>query len=185
MGDFEKVWACDAYQEEWTVMTAAGRVAGPEQVVDALLAASRALVAIAARSLADQDVEVTLPQYRALVVLASRGPQRVVDISSELGVDPSTGTRLCERLVRKNLARRHRSSTDRRVVRVSLTPTGRALVADVTARRREELFRVVSTMPDPWGVGVTQALHAFAVATGEIPEEQWWMGWKVKDPGSE
>jgi DNA-binding MarR family transcriptional regulator len=148
-----------------------------EQVVDSLLAASRALVAIAARSLADQDVEVTLPQYRALVVLASRGPQRVVDISAELGVDPSTGTRLCDRLVRKGLVRRQRSTSDRRVVRVTLTPAGRKLVDQVTLRRRGELSRVVTAMSGQWPRGVAAALHRFAEATGEIPEEQWWMGW--------
>jgi len=43
--------------------------------VDTVLAASRALVAVAARSLAAAGDEVTLPQYRALVVLAARGPR--------------------------------------------------------------------------------------------------------------
>ena len=46
-------------------------------MVDAVLTASRVLVAIAARSLADAGEEVTLTQYRSLVVLASRGPQGV------------------------------------------------------------------------------------------------------------
>ena len=156
--------------------------ADDDQVVEALLAASRALVAIAARSLADHDVEVTLPQFRALVVLASRGPQRVVDVSGELGVDPSTGTRLCDRLVRKGLVRRQRSTADRRVVRVTLTPAGRSLVDQVSARRREELSRAVAQMPGRWPAGVVEALHAFAAVTGEIPEGQWWMGWQSTDP---
>jgi DNA-binding MarR family transcriptional regulator len=151
------------------------------QVVDALLAASRALVAIAARSVADQDAEVTLPQFRALVVLASRGPQRVMDVSGELGVDPSTGTRLCDRLVRKGLVRRQRSMADRRVVRVALTPAGRSLVDRVTMRRRDELTRIVAAMPDEWSIEVVQSLHAFSAATGEVPEGQWWMGWHVSD----
>ena len=38
--------------------------------------ASRALVGVAARSLAGVGEEVTLPQYRMLVLLCSRGPQR-------------------------------------------------------------------------------------------------------------
>ena len=42
--------------------------------VDAFVAASRALVAVAARSLADLSDDITLPQYRALVVLRTRGP---------------------------------------------------------------------------------------------------------------
>ena len=156
--------------------------AGDQQVVDALRAASRALVASAARSLADSGIEVTLPQYRALVVLASRGPQRVADIAAELGIDPSTGTRLCDRLVRKGLARRHRSTADRRVVRVSLTPSGQQLVDQVTAHRRRELSRVVSTMTQRWREDVTEGLFAFASAAGEIPEEQWWMGWHPQPP---
>jgi DNA-binding MarR family transcriptional regulator len=155
--------------------------AGRDEVVEALLAASRALVAIAARSLAGQDVEVTLPQFRALVVLASRGPQRVVDVSGELGVDPSTGTRLCDRLVRKGLVRRQRSTADRRVVRVTLTPAGRSLVDQVTLWRREEVSNIVAAMQEHWSADVVRALHGFAAATGETPEEQWWMGWQAAD----
>jgi len=45
-------------------------------VVDAVLSASRTLVAVAERSLGAAAEETTLAQYRALVVLASRGPQR-------------------------------------------------------------------------------------------------------------
>jgi len=148
-------------------------------VLEALLAASRALVALAARSLAGLDSEVTLPQYRALVVLATRGPQRVVDISAELGVTPSTGTRLCDRLVRKGVVRRTRSATDRREVRLSLTGAGRDLVDEVTQRRRDELSQVVAAIPQRWHPAVTQALLAFAAATGEVPEGQWWLGWSA------
>jgi DNA-binding MarR family transcriptional regulator len=122
--------------------------AGRDELVDALLSASRAMVGLAARSLADLDAEVTLPQYRALVVLASRGPQRMVDISTELQVNPSTGTRMCDRLVRKGLARRYRTTGDRRAVRLTLTPAGRRLVEEVTTCRRTDLTRIVADMAD-------------------------------------
>src|SRR5262249_14615293 len=79
-------------------------------VIDALLAASRAMVAIASRSLADTDPDVTLPQSRALVLMASRGPQRIADVADDLGVAPSTATRMCDRLVRKQLVRRYRTA---------------------------------------------------------------------------
>ena len=150
-----------------------------EDVLDALLSASRALVAIAARSLADLDADVTLPQYRALVILASRGPQRIVDIAAELDVNPSTGTRMCDRLVRKGLARRSRTPTDRRVVRLTLTPAGRALVAQVTERRREQLTHTVTGISEADFPAVVSALRAFADATGEVPEREWSMGWNT------
>ena len=74
-----------------------------DDVVDAVLGASRALVAVAARSLANVGEDVTLAQYRVLVVLASRGPQRLADLATALAVDRSTATRMCDRLVRKRL----------------------------------------------------------------------------------
>jgi hypothetical protein len=40
----------------------------PDSVIDAVLSASRVLVAVAARSLSDIAEEVTLTQYRTLVV---------------------------------------------------------------------------------------------------------------------
>ena len=46
-----------------------------DELVDTVLAASRALVAVAARSLAAAGDEVTLPQYRALVVLTAGEPR--------------------------------------------------------------------------------------------------------------
>jgi DNA-binding MarR family transcriptional regulator len=159
--------------------------ASADELVDALLLASRAIVGMAARSLANLDADVTLPQYRALVVLASRGPQRVVDISAELGVYPSTGTRMCDRLVRKRLIRRYRSTTDRRAVRVTLTPAGRSLVEEVMARRREEMVRVVDELPQRLHRPVIKALRTMAEHAGEVPEREWWLGWAQADPDDE
>jgi DNA-binding MarR family transcriptional regulator len=149
--------------------------------VEALMAASRAFVGLAARSLADLDAEVTLPQFRALVVLATRGPQRVVDISAELQVAPSTGTRMCDRLIRKGLVRRSRSTSDRRVVRLRLTPAGRDLVREVIRRRRVELSGIVAGTAAYWQPAVTEALTAFAAAAGELPEQEWWLGFAAPD----
>ncbi len=144
-------------------------------LVDALLAASRAMVSLAGRSLA--GTEVTLPQYRALVVLASRGPQRVVDISAELGVNPSTGTRMSDRLIRKGLVRRDRRAGDRREVRLSLTAEGRRLVQQVMQHRRSELERIADTMPGQWQEPVTAALRRLTELSGEPAEGEWWLGW--------
>lgn len=85
-----------------------------EAVVDGLLAAARMFAGPTARSLAQLDANVTLPQYRALVVLATAGPHRIVDLAAELNVQPSTATRMCDRLVRKQLVSRYERPDDRR-----------------------------------------------------------------------
>jgi DNA-binding MarR family transcriptional regulator len=156
---------------------------GHGEVTDALLAASRAMVALAARSLADFDADVTLTQYRTLVVLAIRGPRRALDIAADLRVNPSTGTRMCDRLVRKGLIARTRPADDRRVVYLALTPTGQTLVDQVTRHRREALSTLVDAIPRDSHEPLVTALHAFVVASNEPPQSEWWLGWHDDEPG--
>src|SRR4051794_17651411 len=153
----------------------------PDPVVDAVVGASRALVGIAARSLGAAGEEVTLAQYRALVVLASRGPQRVVDLARVLDVNASTATRMCDRLVGKRLIRRQRLTSDRRMVRVSISPSGRDLVAAVTMRRRREVQAIVERLPSADREQLAATLRMFADAAGEVPEQEWSLGWGSED----
>lgn len=150
-------------------------------MVEAFLAAGRAFVGVAARSLAGLDVDVTLTQFRTLIVLASRGPRRAVDIATELRVNPSTGTRMCDRLVRKGLVRRTRRPEDRRVVRLTLTAAGRGLVADVSRRRRQELTRLVAAIPPERYAELIETLAAITDASGEPRAGDWWLAWHDKD----
>lgn len=147
--------------------------------VDAVLRASRALVAIAARSLAEVGEDVTLAQYRALVVLASRGPRGLSALAEALAVTGSTATRMCDRLVRKNLVARREEPSDRRQVRISLTPTGRRLVAVVTSKRRAEIARVLWAIPREEQPGIVDALRRLSAAAGEISEQDWSSGWDL------
>jgi DNA-binding MarR family transcriptional regulator len=141
--------------------------------VDAVLTASRSLIAVATRSLGAAAEETTIAQYRALVVLASRGSQRMVDLAEALGVAPSTAGRMCDRLVRKGLIRRHRARADRRAVLVSITAAGRQVVDQATARRRALIADILAKLPAGQQHAVAEALAAFADAAGEVPDSQW------------
>ena len=138
-----------------------------------MLTASRSLIAVATRSLGAAAEETTIAQYRALVVLASRGPQRMVDLAVALDVAPSTAGRMCDRLVRKGLIRRHRARADRRAVLVSVTAAGRLVVDQATARRRALIEDILAKLPADTQWAVAGALRAFADAAGEVPDSQW------------
>jgi DNA-binding MarR family transcriptional regulator len=144
-----------------------------EETVDAVLTASRTMVAVATRSLGAAAEETTIAQYRALVVLASRGPQRLVDLAGALDVAPSTAGRMGDRLVRKGLIRRHRARADRRSVLVSLTAAGRQVVDDATTRRRALIAGIMGRLPGEQQQAVAAAMALFAAAAGEIPDSQW------------
>jgi DNA-binding MarR family transcriptional regulator len=150
-------------------------------VLEALLAASRVMVGLAARSIARLDAELTLPQYRMLVVLAGRGPQRTSDLAAELGVTPSTVTRTCDRLVRRGLAQRRQRSDDRRVAWVALTEAGKSLIGDVMRRRRAEVHAIAIRAGLAESGTVAAALEAFVAAAGELPERDWWQSWEICD----
>src|SRR5579871_5719310 len=146
---------------------AVGEPGADPAAVDAVLTASRSLIAVATRSLGAAAEETTIAQYRALVVLASRGPRRMVDLAGALDVAPSTAGRMCDRLVRKRLIRRHRARADRRAVLVSLTAAGRQVVDQATARRRALIADILAKLPAGAQRAVAEALRAFADAAGE------------------
>ena len=146
-------------------------------VTDAVLLASRALVGVAARSLAEVEDEVTLPQFRALVVLAG-SDRNLGDLAEALDVHPSSATRLCTRLEAKGLLTRRPSAQSRRELVVSLTSDGRSLVDAVTRRRRREIARIVARIPEREQSVLVHALGIFAEAAGEMPEPSWSFGWE-------
>lgn len=128
---------------------------------------------MAVRSLAGVDHDVTLAQYRALVVLAGRGPQRPTELADALAVHPSTITRLCDRLVAKRLVQRAESPTNRREVSIRLTPKGRRLVDAVTARRRDEIAAIVARVPSRERATMVRALEVLGEAAGEPADAAW------------
>ncbi len=150
-----------------------------DSILDAVVTASRVLVAMAARSLADAGEEVTLTQYRSLVVLASHGPQGVATLAEAVAVTPPTASRLVDRLVRKGLVRRRTDRNDRRQVRIGLTEAGRRLVDLVTERRRHEIAELLASIEPEVQRSMAAGLQQLARAAGEVPEQDWSTGWDL------
>lgn len=153
-------------------------VPGDDQVIEAIILASRTMVGIATRSLTGATEDVTLPQYRTLVVLTYAGPHRLADLAEALGVSPSTATRMCDRLVRKDLITRTRDAVDRREVNLAVTNAGRKVVAEVIARRRSEVNNVLNAIPVASRPQLVESLNLLSTAAGEAPELDWSPGWR-------
>lgn len=156
---------------------------GNEALVRALLAVSRSMVTLAARNLSAMDADVTLPQYRTLVLLATTGPQRSAELAKELDVAPSTLTRMCDRLERKHLVRRFHRDNDRRSTWLALTPAGRDLVGVVMKERLRELSAIVDDAKVDASAESLDLLDRVVEASGELPDALWWERWeKSADP---
>ncbi|WP_338676484.1 MarR family transcriptional regulator [Streptomyces sp. SCSIO 30461] len=143
------------------------RVDDVDAVTRAVLTASRLLVAVSARSLAAVEERVTLPQFRLLVVLSTGGPAKLVVLADRLGVNPSTAMRMIDRLIAAGLAAREANPVNRRETVLRLTDDGRALVDDVTSRRRREIETIVKRIAPAQRTTLIDALTAFNEAGGE------------------
>ena len=149
--------------------------------VEATMLAARALVGISAQSLAEVDDIVTPPQFRVLVMIASRGPLNLGAVARGLGVHPSNATRACDRLVLAGLLDRRDDPADRRNLQLQLTEEGHALVDGVMDRRRHAIAEVLDRMPALQRTALVPVLVTFAGAAGEMDDEHLWsLGWTTQ-----
>lgn len=135
---------------------------------DAVLTASRALLGVVARSLAPALEEITLPQFRVLVILsAAAHPIRSGDLAAALGVHPSTFSRTANRLESSGWVQRVENPDSRRETLIELQPRGRRLVETVTRRRRDEIEKILDHATPAARQQILAGMQAFALASGE------------------
>jgi MarR family transcriptional regulator, organic hydroperoxide resistance regulator len=95
------------------------------QVCFALAVAQRSVLAVYRPLL--EPMGLTHPQYLVMLALWERSPQSVKEISAALQLDSATLSPLLKRLDAAGLITRNRDDVDERLLRVALTPAGRAL----------------------------------------------------------
>lgn len=134
------------------------------EVVEAVLAANRLFVAVASRALAGIRHDVTMPQFRVLVLLGQAGQMTVAQLAADLQVVPSTATRMCDRLLTKKLITRRSDRRDRRRAVLALSAAGEALLAESTRRRTEEIARLLAVIPADEHARVAEALRTLVSA---------------------
>ncbi|HET6625666.1 MAG TPA: MarR family transcriptional regulator [Nocardioidaceae bacterium] len=122
----------------------------PEKTsADELLAfevAARDLVGVALHSI--EHLEVSLSQFRLLLVLHELGRSSSTQCAQALGVAGSSVTRLADRLDSSGHLVRGADPANRSVVTLELTASGRRVVRQVTTRRHRELSQVLDRL-DP------------------------------------
>jgi DNA-binding MarR family transcriptional regulator len=95
------------------------------QLCFALYAAQRAFTRTYAELL--EPLGLTYPQYLVFLALWERDGRAVNDLGGCLALDSGTLTPLLKRLEQRGLVERMRDRQDERVVKIHLTPQGRAL----------------------------------------------------------
>jgi DNA-binding MarR family transcriptional regulator len=164
----------DAACERWPRHAAVAEQAGP--VVHAVFRLSRLNRMMIGGAL--RELGLAPGQELLLMQLWDRDGCSQSDLVDRLGLDPSTVTKMLQRLERDGWVCRSRSGDDGRVTIVSLTPAGRGLRGDVTrlwgeleretvrslsGDERRSLLALLARME--------QSLHASSAAAARGPAE--------------
>jgi DNA-binding MarR family transcriptional regulator len=109
------------------------------------------LVQLFSRDLA--QFQLSVPMWRVIAVLAERGEQRLIDLSTMTSIDASTLSRLTEAMQRKRFIARQRSRQNKREVLISIAPRG------------VQLFRVLGPIAIAYEVEMIGGLPASELAS--------------------
>jgi DNA-binding MarR family transcriptional regulator len=119
---------------------------------------------------APSEPELSASQFHLLAPLATNGgPMAMCALAEAADVASPTATRMLDGLVRRGLAERTRPANgDRRRVEITLTPSGRKLVAakrERIAQAREEVFHRLSPSERE---AAARLLHSLAAAIDDL-----------------
>ncbi len=86
--------------------------------------------------------KITLPQLWALEYLYRTKGCPMNELANSLGISRPAATGLIDRLIAQGLVRRIGDSSDRRVVRVNMTPTGARIIDNIWKQKQRTIVSV-------------------------------------------
>lgn len=147
-----------------TVQPHPENLADVARVVDG---ATEVLALLWGRMADDVPHRVSLPQLRALMIVARNDGMKLTSLGEAMDALPSSASRLCDRLVAAGLLEREASTADRREVRLHLTGEGVDLLEHLALARQRYLGEVIAAMPASARSALVHGLTEFTRAAAD------------------
>ncbi len=126
--------------------------------------ATRGLLALNVSVLERMEKRIGLAPLRALQALDRLGPSLVTELGADLGLLPSTASRLSDRLTDAGFITRRVSPTNRRATLLELTDAGLAVLDELVALRVEAFGEITRHMSEADRAALIQGTRAFTAA---------------------
>ena len=107
---------------------------------------------------------ISLIHLNVLGVLATQGPRSMSGLAEDLDVSIASATGIVDRMERRGLVERRHDAEDRRVVQVSITGGGEAVISELEGEGRARLTRLVEELTDSELMGFVAGIRALRAA---------------------
>ncbi|HEX5203790.1 MarR family winged helix-turn-helix transcriptional regulator [Paractinoplanes rhizophilus] len=111
------------------------------------------------------------PQLNALLAVERAEGVNLGGLAAELNMLLSSASRLCDRLVANGMVERVPGRADRREIALYLTPSSRALLAELRRIRRRALTETLERMSGAGRASLLRGLTEFAAASVETGKD--------------
>ena len=124
--------------------------------------------------------EMPLSQLRCLHIIAEYQGQRMNDLSHRMETKLPAVSQIVDRLVKRGLVERHPDASDRRVVRLELSPRARIMTDEVRLKRERRMAEALQLLSIEETTEVVSGLELMAAAAekqmalekGNAPEKE-------------
>ena len=116
-------------------------------------------------------LNLSIGQLKSLFFISNQGTTSLGKLAAALRVTPTNTTGVVNRLLKRKLITRTRSSDDRRVLFLRTTPLGEELIAQLRQKRKERMTELFNHLNDEEAVIVTKSLK-FLVKAIEAHREE-------------
>ncbi|HUP54486.1 MAG TPA: MarR family transcriptional regulator [Methylomirabilota bacterium] len=145
------------------------RAADKRAILDELSAADpRERMAMFRRWLAGS---LSIVQLFVLAILESDGPLPMGKVAEALDVSVASATGIIDRMEQRGIVERGHQPDDRRIVLVSTTSAGRAILSDLDEHRRATIGRILDRLTDRELGAFLKGLRAMRAARAAMDAE--------------
>jgi len=106
-----------------------------------------------------KDHRITSPQLVTLLTIKERQPVTARNVASEIHLSPSTMVGILDRLETRKLVHRERDTHDRRMIHLTLTSQGEALVEKAPSPLQDTLAEAMGNLDDEELATIAESLE--------------------------
>lgn len=94
-----------------------------------------------------RTADLTIPQFRSMLFIDRNPGCSLLAVAEHLGLTPPTVSKMVDKMVHNGIVKRESSSTDRRMIVLTLTPEGQPILEIARNGTQANITKTLATLP--------------------------------------